>query len=228
MGILYLVATPIGNMEDVTLRTIRVLKETAIIAGEDTRKTGLLFQKLGIKENQRFISYYEENEARRIPEIIALLKEGSSVALVSNAGTPTISDPGFKLVRECVANEIRVEAIPGPSAILAALVSSGLPTDKFLFLGFLPKKQGKRVKVLKDSLSLPFSTTVIFFESPYRLIKTLADFLTVFGDREIVVACELTKLFERVEKKKISEFIESFKKTKPRGEYTLLINLCGK
>lgn len=222
MGILYLVATPIGNMEDITLRAIKTLRQVDIIACEDTRKTGLLLQKLEIKNKPLLLSYYEENEQGRIPQIINFLEEGKSVALVSNAGTPTISDPGYKLVRECINQNIPVESIPGPSSVLTALTISGLPTDKFLFLGFLPKKEGKRKNILE---SLPKKTTIIFFESPYRLIKTLKLLKEIFGDIEIVVCRELTKVFEEVRREKISASINHFLGVKPKGEFVILFNL---
>ncbi|MDP3955439.1 MAG: 16S rRNA (cytidine(1402)-2'-O)-methyltransferase [bacterium] len=244
MGTLYIVSTPIGNMEDISLRAIRILGEVDIIACEDTRKTGLLMQKLfplppPNSSKPIFISYYEENEQQRISEIVNLLGEGKNVALVSNAGTPLISDPGFKLVRECIAQEIKVEAIPGASAVLSALVSSGLPTDKFLFLGFLPVKQGKKKKLLKSlksiinpSASLRASQqsaisnlTIVFYESPYKLLKTLNEVKDVFGDIEIVICRELTKLHEETIKEKVSETINHFQKTKPQGEFTLLFNM---
>ena len=202
MAILYLVSTPIGNLEDITLRAKRILGEVDIIACEDTRKTGVLLVKLNIPR-KRLLSYYEENELRRIPEIVRLLKEGKNVALVSNAGTPTISDPGFKLVRECLIQGIKVEAIPGPSAILTALVSSGLPTDKFLFLGYLPKKQGKRKKLLENCKLSAVHYTLIFYESPHRLIETLKDLQEIFGDIEIVLCRELTKIYEEIKRKRI-------------------------
>jgi len=222
MGTLYLVATPIGNMKDITLRAIEVLSSVDIIACEDTRKTGILLEKLEIKNKPQLLSYYEENEQGRIPQIINFLKEGKSVALVSNAGTPTISDPGFKLVRECINQNIPMESIPGPSSVLTALTSSGLPTDKFLFLGFLPKKPGKRQKIL---LSLPKEITIIFFESPFRLLKTLEELKELFGDIEIVICRELTKIYEEVRREKISESIAHFEKVKPKGEFTLLFHL---
>lgn len=239
MGTLYLVSTPIGNLEDITLRAKRILVEVDIIACEDTRKTGMLLKKLAIStrnevrprtgsdlvtKKPRLISYYEENELKRIPQIIGFLKEGKNVALVSNAGTPTVSDPGFKLVRECVDKDIKVESIPGASAILAALVSSGLPTDKFTFLGYLPKKQGKRKKLLENLVLACryINTTTIIFISPYRLIKVLTDMKDVFGDIEIVICRELTKIHEEIRREKINQSIAHFKKIKPKGEFTLL------
>lgn len=218
MGMLYLVSTPIGNLKDITLRAKRILGEVDIIACEDTRKTGNLLKKLSIPKNQ-FLSYYEENELKRIPQIIKLLKEGKNIALVSEAGTPTISDPGFKLVRECIKEKIKVESIPGSSAILAALVSSGLPIDKFLFLGYLPKKQGKRKKTLR---SLPPKTTIIFFESPYRLLKSLKAIKDIFGDVEVVICRELTKVHEEIRREKVSQSINHFEEIKPKGELTIL------
>ncbi|KPJ71008.1 hypothetical protein AMJ51_00315 [Microgenomates bacterium DG_75] len=221
MGTLYLVSTPIGNLEDITLRAKRVLSEVEIIACEDTRKTGLLLKKLGIAKKQ-LLSYYEENELKRVPQITKLLKEGKNIGLVSNAGTPTVSDPGFKLVRECVKQGIKVESIPGASAILAALVVSGLPTDKFLFIGYLPKKQGKRKKILK---SLPTKTTIIFYESPHRLLKSLKEIKDDLGDIEIVICRELTKVHEEIRREKISHSIIHFEKLKPKGEFVLLVQI---
>jgi 16S rRNA (cytidine1402-2'-O)-methyltransferase len=220
MGVLYLVSTPIGNLEDITLRAKRILGEVEVIACEDTRKTGLLLKKLEIPKKQ-LLSYYEENELKRIPQIIKLLKEGKKIALVSSAGTPTISDPGFKLVRECVKEKIKVVSIPGASAILTALTASGLPTDKFLFLGYLPKKQGKRKKVLE---SLPAKTTIVFFESPHRLLRSLGEIKEILGDIEIVVCRELTKIHEEIRREKVSQTIKHFEKEKPKGEFTLVFN----
>jgi 16S rRNA (cytidine1402-2'-O)-methyltransferase len=220
-GKLYLVATPIGNLKDITQRAIEVLSSVEIIACEDTRKTGLLLQKLEIKNKPYLLSYYEENELGRISQMINFLKENKNVALVSNAGTPTISDPGFKLVRECLKQEIKVESIPGPSSLLTALTVSGLPTDKFMFLGFLPKKGGKR-KIIFESL--PKKTTVIFFESPFRLLKTLNGLKETLGDIEIVVCRELTKIFEEIRREKISQSMTHFEKNKPKGELTILFH----
>lgn len=229
MGILYLVSTPIGNLEDITLRAKRILSKVDIIACEDTRKTGLLLARLdlvrGWTSKPKLLSYFEENETRRIPEIIQMLKQGKNVALVSNAGTPTISDPGFKLVRECISQGIKIEAIPGPSAILTALVSSGLPTDKFLFLGYLPKKQGKRKELLKNCKLLTVRCTLIFFESPFRLIETLNDLKEIFGDIEIVICRELTKIHEEIRREKIGLAINHFEQEKPKGEFVLLFNI---
>ncbi len=227
MGKLYLVSTPIGNLEDITIRAKRVLSEVPIIACEDTRKTGLLLKILQIERKAELVSYFEENELRRIPEIINLLKDGKDVALVSNAGTPTIADPGFKLVRECIKNGLEVISIPGASALLSSLVCSGLPTDKFIFLGYLPKKLGKRKKALKNLATVLQSmvASVIIYESPYRILKTLADLRDVFGDIEIVLGRELTKFYEEKIRAKISEVEERFRKKKPKGELTLLFNL---
>ncbi len=227
MGKLYIVSTPIGNLEDITLRAKRILSEVDVIACEDTRRTGLLLKQVGpgSRSNLVLLSYYEENELRRIPEIINLLKQEKNVALVSNAGTPTISDPGFKLVRECLNQGIQVEAIPGPSAILTALVSSGLPTDKFLFLGYLPKKPGKRQELLKNCKLLAVPCTLIFFESPYRLVETFKDIQEIFGDIDIVICRELTKIHEEIRREKVSEAIAHFEKTPAKGEITVLFNI---
>lgn len=234
MGKLYIISTPIGNLEDITLRAIRVLQEVDIVACEDTRKTGLLMQQIKnneIEKSQRFISYFEHNEEQRIPEIIGYLKQDLNIALVSNAGTPTLSDPGFKLVRECIAEGIIIEAIPGPSAILTALVSSGLPTDKFFFLGYLPKKSGKK-KQLFETASLLLSNkssinnlTFIFYESQYRLVETLEIMREVLGDIDIVVGRELTKVHEEIRREKISESLKHFGEIKILGEFTVLFNV---
>lgn len=228
MGILYIVSTPIGNLQDITLRVIDIIKETEYIACEDTRKTGFLIKSLSEKFGsfgEKFLfSVYEENEVKRIPEVLNVLQNGKNVVLVSDAGTPLISDPGFKLVRKCIIQGIRVESIPGPSSVISALVVSGLPSDKFTFVGFLPKKPGHRLTLLKNlhqSLEL-IKSTVILFESPFRLVKTLGELQTVFGDREVVVVRELTKIHEEVKRGKISELKIHFRKVSPKGEIVIL------
>lgn len=223
MSKLYLVSTPIGNLKDITLRAVEILSSVDVIACEDTRKTGLMLQNLEIVSKPQLLSYYEENEQGRIPQIINFLKEGKSVALVSNAGTPTISDPGYKLVRECLNQGITVESIPGPSSVLTALTVSGLPTDRFLFLGFLSKKEGKRKITLE---SLPKKTTIVFFESPFRLLKTLKELKEIFGDIDIVICRELTKVYEEIRREKISTSINHFIEVKPKGEFVILFNLA--
>jgi len=236
MGKLYIISTPIGNLEDISLRAIRVLQEVDIIASEDTRKTGLLMKQIrtkGIEKPQRFVSYFEHNEETRIFEIVGYLKEGFDVALVSNAGTPTISDPGFKLVRECISQGIVIEAVPGPSAILTALVVSGLPTDKFFFLGYLPKKNGKKKELFETASKLlsnestVSNLTFIFYESQYRLIETLELLKQIFGDIDIVIGRELTKVHEEIRREKVSDSLKHFQQTKLLGEFTVLFNLSS-
>ncbi len=230
MATLFLVATPIGNLKDITLRAMGILTAVNYITCEDTRKTGFLLKRLHLDQGvtlqtkPKLISYYEQNELQRIPEIISLLKAGNDVALVSDGGTPTISDPGFKLVRECLKEGIKVESIPGPSAVISALVTSGLPTDKFLFLGFLPKKEGHRLKLLKNYTLNPLPCTLIFFEAPHRLVKTLGELKEVFGDVEIVVCRELTKIHEEIRREKLSESLKHFEWAKPKGEFVILLN----
>lgn len=230
MGNLYIVATPIGNLQDITLRALETLSEVDFIASEDTRKTSILikhyFQGKEIEMREKLFSYYEQTEIKRVPQIINLLLNGKNVALVSDAGTPTISDPGFKLVRECIKEGIKVVSIPGPTSLISALVSSGLPTDKFLFLGFLPKKQGHRktiLKNLKKSLRL-INSTVIIFESPYRLLTILSELKEILGDIEIVVARELSKIHEELRKDLISNQINHYKNG-VKGEIVILLNL---
>jgi len=228
---LYLVSTPIGNLEDIALRALNTLFSVEIVLCEDTRKTlNLLehYRKPG-QSLPKLISYFEENELKRIPEVILELKKGTNIALVTNSGTPTISDPGFKLVRECWKEGIKVITIPGPSSPIAALASSGLPTDKFLFIGFPPNKSSQRIKLftnLKESLK-SISSTVIFFESPFRIQKSLVDLKDVFGDIEIVICRELTKVFEETKKGKISQLIDHFSKVKPKGELVILFNVAS-
>jgi 16S rRNA (cytidine1402-2'-O)-methyltransferase len=229
MGILYIVSTPIGNLQDITLRAIEIIKQTEYIACEDTRKTGFLIKSLADKfgsfGDKYLVSVYEENEVSRIQEILNVLQSDKNIVLVSDAGTPLISDPGFKLVRECINKGIKVESIPGPSSVISALVVSGLPSDKFTFVGFLPKKPGHRqtfLKNLKKSLEL-VKSTVILFESPFRLVKTLGELETVFGDREVVVVRELTKIHEEVKRGKASDLKTHFQKHTPKGEIIVLL-----
>jgi len=225
MGNLYIVATPIGNLQDITLRAVEILKNVDTIVCEDTRKTGILLKSLNI-ENKHLISYYEQNELKRIPEIVNALKNGLNIALVSDAGTPTISDPGFKLVRECVKENIKVESIPGASAAISSLVSSGLPTDKFIFVGYPPKKEGHRKKFFENifkSIKI-LKSTVIIYEAPHKILRTLEEMKEVFGDIEIVVARELTKIHEEIRREKISDSIAHFKKNNPKGEFVILLN----
>lgn len=243
-GTLYIVATPIGNMQDVSLRCVKTLFSVDAIACEDTRRAGLLLKNIestlpitqytnnpiNTPKKPKLISYYEQNELQRIPEIIAALKDGLNIALMSDAGTPLISDPGFKLVRSCVENGIQVEAIPGPSSVITALSVSCLPTDKFLFLGYLSKKQGKKTNqfaTLKQLLAVSkdIQPTVILFESPFRVIATLKSLQEVFGDIYVIVARELTKLHEEVRREDISESVAHFEKTKPKGEFVILFHL---
>ena len=226
MGTLFVVSTPIGNLKDITLRAIDILSKVGYIACEDTRRTGNLLRQLPIT-NYKLLSYYEQNELQRIPEIIVLLKNDSDVALVSDAGTPTISDPGFKLVRECIREGINVESIPGPSSVISALVVSGLPTDKFFFIGYPPRKEGHRKKLFTDVIAMVHivKTTVIMFEAPHRLVKTLQEMMDVFGDIDVVICRELTKVHEEVRREKISQAIAHFQKTNPKGEFVILFNV---
>lgn len=231
MGTLYIVATPIGNLQDITLRAVDTLSSVDFILCEDTRKTIILVKFIqkqfpNVKIKARLISYYEENEMQRIPEVLQMLNKDFSFALVSDAGTPAISDPGFKLVRDCKLLGINVISVPGPSSVISALVSSGLPTDKFMFLGFLPKKPGHRKDLLinvKNSFQM-IQQTVILFESPFRLVSTLKELKDVFGDIDVVTARELTKVHEDIRKEKISESIGHYSKINPKGEFVILFN----
>ena len=234
MGTLYLIATPIGNLQDITLRAIKTLFEVDVIACEDTRRAGLLLETMispytalrgkAPHHKPKFISYYDQNELRRIPEIISLLQRGMKVALISDAGTPAISDPGFKLVRECVVHKLKIEAIPGASSVPTAVIVSGLPTDKFFFAGYPPHKQGHRTKFfqnLKKSQEA-MKSTVVLFEAPHKIIRTLEDMKAVLGDVPIVLARELTKVHEELRRERISEALEHFQKTTPKGEFIIL------
>ena len=220
-GRLYVVSTPIGNLEDMTYRAVRILKEVDWIACEDTRTTGHLLHHYGIQT--RTISYHEHNELARAPELFARLQSGESGALVSDAGTPLLSDPGYRIVRGAVDAGIRVEALPGASAVLAALVVAGLPTDQFHFGGFLPAKQGQRKRLLESLASEP--ATLIFYEAPHRITETLADIDAVMGGREVVAARELTKLHEEVLRGTAAAIRANLvARDSVRGEFVVLIS----
>jgi 16S rRNA (cytidine1402-2'-O)-methyltransferase len=216
---LYIVSTPIGNLEDITLRAISVLKEADLIACEDTRRTGILLSHYQIKN--RLLSFHEYNKLKRTPEILELLHQGKRVALVSDAGTPGISDPGFYLIRAAIEQNFRVIPIPGASAILAGIVISGLPSDRFTFEGFLPKREGRKRKKLEDLKDE--KRTMIFYDSPNRVKKTLNDMLEIFSDRRIVLVRELTKKFEETIRGRISEIIETLEKRELKGEIVLIV-----
>jgi 16S rRNA (cytidine1402-2'-O)-methyltransferase len=218
-GTLYVVATPIGNLEDVTLRALRVLREVELIACEDTRRTRILLNHHGIATPTT--SYFEHNKLRKGPELVRRLLEGRSLALVTDAGTPGISDPGFLLVREARAAGIPIVPVPGSSAVVAALSAAGVPADRFVFDGFLPIKPGRRVNRLRALREL--ETTVVLYESPHRVVATLEAIREVFGEVEIVVARELTKQFEEIVTATPSVHLARLAATPPRGEFTLVV-----
>jgi len=219
-GTLYIVSTPIGNREDITLRALRILKEVDLVAAEDTRHTGLFLKHFGIQTP--LTSYFEGNELRKKEFILSKLMQGERIALVSDAGTPGISDPGFRLVQAAVENRIAIVPIPGPSAVIAALSVSGLPTDAFFFKGFFPHKMKKRRDLLKELADV--KETLIFYESPHRISETLRDIHEVLGDREIVLTRELTKIYEEVLRGKVSEVQAQVTGRKLKGEITLVIS----
>ncbi|MFH6603196.1 16S rRNA (cytidine(1402)-2'-O)-methyltransferase [Maribacter algicola] len=219
MGKLYLVPTPIGNLEDVTLRAMRILKEVDIILAEDTRTTGKLLQHFQIKTPMQ--SHHMHNEHKTVDGLVNRIKQGETIALVSDAGTPAISDPGFLMVRACVENDIEVDCLPGATAFVPALVNSGLPSDKFVFEGFLPIKKGRqtRLKSLADE-----TRTIVFYESPHKLLKTLANFVEYFGaDRQISVSRELTKMYEETIRGTVSEVLKYYTDKPPKGEIVIVV-----
>ena len=218
MGTLYLVATPIGNLEDMSPRAIRILKEATLIAAEDTRHTGKLLKHFEIETP--LTSYFEHNKINKLDFILEKLLHGD-VALVSDAGTPAINDPGYELVHAALASNHDVRPVPGPSAPISALAVSGLPTDSFLYLGYLPHKTSDRHKRLQDVESQPY--TLIFFESPHRIVEALEDLLSILGDREICAAREMTKMFEEYWRGTLSDAVTYFKSQPARGEFTLVI-----
>lgn len=220
-GTLYLVSTPIGNLEDITHRAVRILGEVDLIACEDTRHTSKLLNHYGIKT--KTVSYHEHNERERAAELVELLKRGSDVAIVSDAGTPAISDPGFRLARVAIDNGVRVVPIPGASALISALVASGLPTDEFFFGGFLPARSGARRARLNELRSI--AATLIFYEGPHRIAAALRDALEILGERQAVVARELTKMHEEIARGTLSELAARFSSAdSARGEMVLIID----
>lgn len=224
-GTLFIVATPIGNLEDITLRALRILKDVDLIACEDTRETLKLLSHYGITK-KRLISFFEGNERRRIPQLLKCLLHGNDVALVSKAGTPGISDPGYRLIENAAREGIALRDVPGPCALVSALVISALPTDSFFFKGFLarrPSRRRKELQFFKD-----YKSTIIFYESPYRLKETLLDIREVFGERRIVVVKELTKKFEQIWRGSASQVLEEIGREEAlRGEYVVLVEGCG-
>ena len=216
---LYVVATPIGNLGDITLRALDVLKSVDLIAAEDTRHSWILLKHFGIKKG--LISYHEHNEARRTAELVERLMQDENVALITDAGTPGISDPGLRLVRACIQRELPFTVIPGPSSILTALLGSGFSTEKFTFRGFLPIKSGQRERELRAAAE--YDETTIFFESPYRLAKTLAVCVDVMPDRKLCVARELTKKFEEFRRGIAGELLAHYEAHPPKGEIVLVI-----
>jgi len=221
--VLYLVATPIGNLNDITLRALTILREVDVIASEDTRKTGLLLKHFDISKPQA--SFHEHNEERAGQYLEELLQQGKSVALVTNAGTPGISDPGYTLVRRAIHAHIDVTMIPGPTALVMALVLSGLPVHSFTFRGFPPRKSGPRRKFIEIDKASPH--TLIFYESPYRLAAFLQDALAVLGDREAALANDLTKMFEEVQRGTIASLLESVSQSKLKGEFIVVLAGAG-
>jgi 16S rRNA (cytidine1402-2'-O)-methyltransferase len=217
---LYVVATPIGNLGDITLRAVEALKSADVIAAEDTRHSGLLLKYLEIKKP--FVSYHQHNEAARTTELVERLGRGENVALITDAGTPGLSDPGLRLIRECIKRELPFTIIPGASSILTALVGSGFSTDKFSFRGFLPVKSGQRERELRAVTER--DETAIFFESPYRLTKTLAACIDIMPERQLCVARELTKKFEEFRRAAASELLAHYQAHPPKGEIVLVIS----
>ena len=219
MSKLYLIPTPIGNLEDITLRALRILKEVNIVLAEDTRTSRKLFSHYDIDTN--LAPFHMHNEHKVLQKWIDRIKSGETIALVSDAGTPAISDPGFLLVRECVKNDIEVDCLPGATAFVPALVNSGLPSDKFVFEGFLPVKKGKqtRLKLLSEE-----ERTIVFYESPHRIVKTLSLFCEYFGeDRKVSVSREISKMFEETKRGSAKEVMEYFEQKKPKGEFVIIV-----
>jgi len=219
MGKLYLVPTPIGNLEDMTLRAIKVLKEVDVVLAEDTRTSGKLLKHFEIATPLQ--SHHMHNEHKQVDSLVQKMKEGSTYALISDAGTPAISDPGFLLTRACVENDIEVECLPGATAFVPALVNSGLPNDRFVFEGFLPIKKGRQTRLLELAEE---TRTMVFYESPHKLLKTLTHFAEYFGeDRPVSVSRELTKLYEETVRGTLAEVLEHFNNKAPKGEFVIVV-----
>lgn len=219
MGKLFVVPTPVGNLEDMTLRAIRVLKEADLILAEDTRTSGILLKHFEIKNAMQ--SHHKFNEHKMVESVVNRIKAGETIALISDAGTPGISDPGFLVVRECIKNSIEVECLPGATAFVPALVVSGLPDERFCFEGFLPQKKGRMTKL--NSLRQE-NRTMVFYESPYRLVKTLQQFAETFGEqRRVSVSREISKVHEQTVRGTLSEVITHFTNTEPRGEIVIVL-----
>jgi 16S rRNA (cytidine1402-2'-O)-methyltransferase len=217
---LYVVATPIGNLGDITLRALEALKGVDVVAAEDTRHSGLLLKHFGIKKP--FVSYHEHNEAARTAELVERLGRGESVALITDAGTPGLSDPGVRLIRECISRELPFAIVPGPSSILTALLGSGFATARFSFRGFLPVKSGHRERELQ--IAAESEETTLFFESPYRLLKTLEACRTIMPDRQLCIARELTKKFEEFRRGTAAELLAHYEVHSAKGEIVLLVS----
>jgi 16S rRNA (cytidine1402-2'-O)-methyltransferase len=222
MGILYVVPTPVGNLDDITFRAVKVLKEADFILAEDTRTSGILLKHFDIKNT--LMSHHKFNEHQTVENVVERIKVGNTAALISDAGTPAISDPGFLLVRECVRNGIEVQCLPGATALIPALVDSGLPNEKFCFEGFLPQKKGRMTRL--NFLSTEHRT-MVFYESPYRVLKTLTQFSEVFGgEREVSVSREISKIYEETVRGTLSEVIAHFTENEPRGEFVIVLAGC--
>lgn len=220
MAKLYVVPTPIGNLDDITIRAIKTLESVDIILCEDTRRSKKLLNHIGVKSNLK--SHHKFNEHKELEKVVEKIILGNNVALITDAGTPGISDPGFLIIRSCIAKKIKVECLPGPTALIPGIVLSGLPMEKFIFEGFLPLKKGRssRLKVLSSE-----NRTMIFYESPHRLIKTLNDFQSTFGsERKISVSRELTKIYEETKRGSLKEIIKIFENKKPKGEFVIVVN----
>jgi 16S rRNA (cytidine1402-2'-O)-methyltransferase len=216
---LYIISTPIGNLKDISLRALEVLKSVDLIACEDTRHSRKLLSHYNI--NKPLTSYFEHNKFIKAPQLVRQLREGRNIALLCNAGTPGVSDPGYRLISAAVENGIPITAVPGACALINALVLSGLPSDRFAFEGYLPPKRAARQKRLRALITEP--CTLLFYVSPHRLIRVLEDVLTVFGDRRIVLAREMTKMFEEVQRGRISRILAALRTCPPKGEYVLLV-----